>query len=106
MNRIIFGYQFRVERTFVLDVPAGGIILSVNQILNAEQQRIHTMWIQCHPNAPLQRRTFEVWVAGETMPDTPPEWFRTFVETIVDAEQQLVFHIFERADTARGRVPH
>ena len=84
--RTIWKFPVELKDTFVVQVPAGATVLSVQM-----QQGRAMLWMLVNPEAPRSEAIFAVHGTGHPVPDDG----RRFLGTFQVPEHHLVFHVFE-----------
>lgn len=83
----IWKYPVAVTDVFVLKMPAGSTVLSVDV-----QGREVNLWAEVDQGQPLAERRFRVSGIGHALPADEP---RRFIGTFLLQGGTLVFHLFE-----------
>ena len=86
MSSTIYKYTLQPGRT-VLELHRGAEVLTVQM-----QRDEPCMWAKVDTTQPMERRTFEVFGTGHTMPNDPR---LVYVATFQMYGGSLVFHVFE-----------
>lgn len=84
----IFKYKASLFDSFILEMPEGAKILSVQT-----QNNIPFIWALVNPSAPLRKRTFRLAGTGHEIRETLKQL--DFIDTFQMADGRLVFHVFE-----------
>ncbi len=88
---VIWKYQLKNEARQVVMMPSGAEILSVQQ-----QRGDLQLWAMVDPDLPKQKRVFEIFGTGTTMPDLSSEGrVRRHLATVQVCQGMLVWHVFE-----------
>lgn len=98
-SRTIWKYPIPCLDCFELEIPGGGVFLSVQ-----EQMGTPTAWFFVDPNMPKEKRRFYLIGTGQEVPEFLHEWrdlrnggikLDSYLGTVLLSSGQFVFHLFE-----------
>lgn len=87
MAKKIFKYKLETTGIQQIEMPHGAEILCIKT-----QNDEPYMWALVSPNAPTEKRSFEIFGTGHNVPENAT---RTYIGTYQLKNGQLVFHCFE-----------
>ena len=86
--RTIWKYEINIEDFFVLSMPIGSSILTL-QI----QRGKPCLWVSVDTEQPMEARTFNIYGTGHPIPDKRS--INNYIGTFQVHNGDFVFHIFE-----------
>jgi hypothetical protein len=88
MERIIWKFGVPLTERFVLVMPAGAQVLTVQN-----QGDVAHVWVLVDPSGPRRARRFALYGTGRTLPNAPETG--AYVGTFQTEGGQFVWHLFD-----------